>query len=100
MGRKFPRLLLSGLLLAATGCSAPPFTQLSGLMLDAELDEASGLAASRRHADTLWMLNDGGNQARLYAVSHRGSKLATLHVTGIENTDWEDIAAVETAGPQ
>ena len=84
--------------LFVAGCSAPPFTQLSGLMLDADLDEVSGLAASHQHADTLWMINDGGNDARVFAVSHRGSKLATLQVAGVDNTDWEDIAAFELDG--
>src|SRR5690606_6824140 len=97
-----PLLPLAAMGLAATllvaACSAPPFTQLSGLMLDAELDEVSGLAASHRHADTLWMLNDGGNEARVYAVSHRGGKIATLDIVGVDNTDWEDIAAFELDG--
>ena len=81
------------------GCSAPPpFAQLSGLMLDAQLDEISGLAASGRHDDVLWMVNDGGNDPHLYAVSPRGSKLATLQVRGVDNTDWEDIAAFRRDG--
>lgn len=82
-----------------TGCSAPPpFAQLSGLILDAQLGEVSGLAVSRRQADVLWMLNDGGNAASLYAVSRRGSKLATLRIAGVANTDWEDLAAFELGG--
>ena len=48
-----PRLPLATMGLAATllvaACSAPPFTQLSGLMLDAELDEVSGLAERREN---------------------------------------------------
>jgi hypothetical protein len=81
------------------GCSdPPPFAQLSGLMLDAQLDEVSGLAASHRHPDTLWMLNDGGNAASVYAVSRRGSKLATLRIDGVDNTDWEDLAAFDLGG--
>jgi hypothetical protein len=84
-------------LLAA--CSAPPpFAQLSGLVLDAQLDEVSGVAASHRHGDVLWMVNDGGNEARLYAVSRRGAKLATWRVAGVENTDWEDIAGFRLDG--
>ena len=94
-----PRVLLAALLAVAAGCSAPPpFAQLSGLMLDAQLDEVSGLAVSMRHDDVLWMINDGGNDAHLYAVSPRGSKLATLQVEGVDNTDWEDIAAFALDG--
>ncbi|MCJ0826069.1 hypothetical protein MQC88_08880 [Luteimonas sp. 50] len=93
-------LLLAALLGALlAGCSdPPPFAQLSGLMLDAQLDEVSGLAASRRHPDTLWMLNDGGNAARLHAVSRRGGRLATLRIDGVDNTDWEDLAAFDLDG--
>ena len=92
--------LLAVLLLAvAGGCSAPPpFAQLSGLMLDADLGEVSGLAVSARHEDTLWMINDGGNDPHLYAVSPRGSKLATLRAVGVDNTDWEDIAGFRMDG--
>lgn len=83
----------------AGGCSdPPPFAQLSGLLLDAHLQEVSGLAVSRHHPDTLWMLNDGGNPAQLYAVSRRGSRLATLRIDGVDNTDWEDLAAFELDG--
>lgn len=85
------------MLLAGCG-AAPPFAQLSGLMLDAQLHEVSGLAASRLHPDTLWMLNDGGNDARLYAVGSRGARLATLRIAGVANTDWEDIAAFDLDG--
>ena len=93
------RTLLAVLLAVLAGCSAPPpFAQLSGLMLDAQLDEVSGLAVSMRHDDVLWMVNDGGNDAHLYAVSPRGSKLATLQVEGVDNTDWEDIAAFALDG--
>jgi hypothetical protein len=91
--------VLAALLALLGGCSAPPpFAQLSGLMLDARLDEISGLAASRRHDDVLWMINDGGNDAHIYAVSPRGSKLATLQVRDVDNTDWEDIASFRSNG--
>jgi len=94
------RHALAGLLCAlAAACAAPPpFAQLSGLILDARLAEVSGLAASRRHEDVLWMVNDGGNDARVYAVSRRGGKLATWRVEGAENTDWEDLAAFRFEG--
>lgn len=84
----------------AAGCAPPPppFAQLSGLILDPQLDEVSGLAASRAHRDALWMLDDGGNAARVFAVSKRGSKLATVRIAGVANTDWEDIAAFDMDG--
>ncbi|HVR80966.1 MAG TPA: hypothetical protein VHF02_02590 [Luteimonas sp.] len=92
--------MLTAATLAATSCSAPepPFAQLSGLILDADVNEVSGLAASRTHGDVLWMLNDGGNAAHLFAVSKRGSKLATFRIDGVANTDWEDLAAFDLGG--
>jgi hypothetical protein len=84
-------------LLAVAGCSAPspPFAQLSGVILDTRLSDLSGLAASRVHPDVLWMLNDGGNPPDLYAVGNRGGVQATFRVAGVDNTDWEDLAAFE-----
>jgi hypothetical protein len=56
------------------------------------------MAASHRHDDVLWVANDGGNDARLYAISRRGAKLATFRVAGAENTDWEDLAGFRLDG--
>ena len=99
--RVSPSLLspLLGVMLAVAGCGqAPPFAQLSGLILAQQLDEVSGMAASRSHADTLWVLNDGGNAAALYAIGNRGSLRATLRIDGVPNTDWEDVAAFDLQG--
>ena len=92
-------LLAAALALACAGCDAPPpFVQLSGLVLDARLQEISGVAASRRHPETLWLINDGGSAAELHAVTPRGSHIASLAIAGIDNTDWEDLAAFELDG--
>jgi hypothetical protein len=94
------RNLLLAAALAIAGCSAspPPFAQLSGLILAPQLDEVSGLAASRTHPGTLWALDDGGNGAFLYAIGNRGSLQATYRIAGVPNTDWEDLAAFELHG--
>jgi hypothetical protein len=91
-------LLGAGLGLAACEAAAPPFAQVSGLLVDGELDEISGLAASRRHPDVLWLIDDGGHPARLFAVSKRGRRLATFAVEGVIKTDWEDLAAFDQDG--
>ncbi len=44
------------------------------------------------------MLDDGGNPDRLFAVSTRGARLATLRVEGVIKTDWEDLASFELDG--
>ena len=98
------RVAATAVLLAVllAGCAdderALPGSQLSGVLLDPQLSEASGLAASRRHRDVLWLHDDGGNPARLFAVSTRGQRLATLRLEGVPKTDWEDIAAFELDG--
>lgn len=86
------------LLLAACGADDAPSSRLSGLLLDGDLAETSGLAASHAHPDVLWLVEDGGNPARLHAVSRRGRRLASLDVAGVSNTDWEDLAAFERDG--
>lgn len=102
---RFPRRLLTALTaclllagLAACGEQKEPFARLSGLVLDERLQEISGVAASRTHDNVLWMLNDGGNDAAVYAVSRRGRVLARYELDGVANTDWEDLATFELEG--
>lgn len=92
--------LAAVLLLGMAACSSPslPFSRLAGLVTDRELDEISGLAASHVHDDVLWVHNDSGNPARLYAISRRGRLLARLDVKGAKNVDWEDIASFDLDG--
>lgn len=83
------------------GCNQPselPDTQIAGLMIDADLDEISGIAASRREDGVLWAIDDSGKPANLYAISHRGNRLATFKIEGVKKTDWEDIASFELDG--
>jgi hypothetical protein len=97
----FPRWLACALaiaVLAGCGDEPEPFARLSGLMVDDALGEVSGMVASRRHADVLWVENDGGNAPMLYAVSPRGALLASDRVEGVANTDWEDLAAFDLDG--
>ena len=88
--------MLGGALSACTVEAPQP--RLGGLVVDGGLGEASGLAASRVHRDTFWLVEDGGNPAELHAISKRGRRLATYTIEGISNTDWEDLAAFELDG--
>lgn len=110
MPRRSPspsRCTLLALLVAAAlaGCARTsegdagndPASRLSGMLLDPQLSEISGLAASARHRDVLWLHNDGGN-GRLFAVSTGGRRLATFRIDGVTRTDWEDMAAFELDG--
>ena len=65
-----------------------------GRVAATELDEVSGLAASRRHPGVLWAHNDSGDAPRLFALSAEdASLLATITVAGAQARDWEDLAA-------
>lgn len=88
-------------LAALAGCVAPdrstsgevPCTRPEPMgVLPAELAEASGLAASRRHPGVLWLHNDSGSDPEVFAVDSTGAVLGRVRVTGAENVDWEDIA--------
>ena len=54
------------------------------------LEETSGLAMLN---DTLWTLNDSGNEAALYAISTKGA-LLDKRDTSKTNIDWEDMTIV------
>ena len=95
-------IVIAGAVLAAAACSRNPTgsgdTRVTGLMLDPQLRETSGLVVSRHHRGILWLHDDGGNPARLFAVNRDGDRVATLRVEGVPKTDWEDIAAFERDG--
>src|SRR5262245_45228627 len=103
MPRVFPLTLLAAACLCAATCSrgengaSERGGSLSGVLLDSQLAEISGLAASRRHCDVLWLHDDGGNPARLFAINTDGDRLATLRID-VTKTDWEDIAAFRLDG--
>jgi hypothetical protein len=85
-------------MLAGCALSTTPSAQVSGLLLDERLGEVSGLAASRRHGDLLWVHNDGGGGPFLYALGTRGGLRGALEIEGVINTDWEDLAAFTLDG--
>jgi hypothetical protein len=93
------RLLLLIALLAADPASLRwSRPEYAGVLADPELDEVSGLAASRAHPGIYWAENDGGNAPKLMAIKPDGTRLATVNIAGAENTDWEDIDAFELGG--
>jgi hypothetical protein len=59
---------------------------------DPEIVEASGIAASRMHEGVLWVHNDSGDGARVFATGSDGATLAVLAVDGAIALDWEDMA--------
>ena len=59
--------------------------------LPPDLDEASGLAISRRHPGILWLHNDSGEPV-IFALDTIGNLKARIRVLHAINKDWEDIA--------
>jgi hypothetical protein len=62
--------------------------EYAGVFSDPDLDEVSGLAASRAHPGLYWAQNDSGNGAKLVAMKVDGSRVATLTGAGAENVYW------------
>jgi hypothetical protein len=75
-----------------TGCPAWAKPIDKGIVGNPEITEASGIAASRKHANVLWVHNDSGDKARIFALDHAGATLATFTLAGTDADDWEDIA--------
>jgi hypothetical protein len=64
----------------------------SATVASAAIKEASGITASRDHADVFWVHNDSGDSARIFAVSRAGADLGAWSVPSARAIDWEDIA--------
>ena len=78
--------------LVAAACSGELGVRDLSAIVDPELDEISGIAASRLHDGVLWAIEDSLNPADLVAIGADGATLATIEV-GAVNFDWEDLAA-------
>ncbi len=76
-------------------CPAVQSAGRSGVVEDARLDEVSGVVFSRRDPGVLFVHNDSGDAARVYALSTTGQLVAQLDLSGVEARDIEDIAADE-----
>ena len=63
-----------------------------GTMSAAELDEISGIAASRVNPGVYWVHNDSGDVARTFAIGSDEKLLATLRFDTAMPTDIEDMA--------
>ena len=90
------RLSCPALLLACTAATAqtPSFDSAIpiGTNQSASIAEASGIVASRHNPNVLWVHNDSGDSARLFAFNPAGALHRICNFTGVSATDWEDIA--------
>ncbi|MBI4606060.1 MAG: PKD domain-containing protein [Planctomycetes bacterium] len=69
---------------------APGVSQ--GSVESSSIVEASGIVASRRWTGVLWVNNDSGDSARLFAMTAQGKHLGVYNVQGAAAYDWEDLS--------
>lgn len=62
------------------------------------LAEISGVVASRAHEGVLWVHNDSGGGARVFAIDTTGALRGEWVLDGASAADWEDIAIERVAG--
>ena len=87
------RLLLSFLFSISLFAQAPDFgsREDKGLIEFSEINEASGIAASKINTNVLWVHNDSGDSARIFAINNSGKHLGVYSIENATNRDWEDI---------
>jgi hypothetical protein len=66
--------------------------EVFGRVAGTAVNESSGVAASRRNPGMYWTHNDSGDTARLFAMGGSGEDLGVYELSGVQATDWEDIA--------
>lgn len=70
--------------------------QAAASLKSSEINESSGLVASRRFPGLYWTHNDSGDTADIFAVDGQGKLVGKpVRLLGATNVDWEDIAADE-----
>ncbi len=62
-----------------------------GLLASGKIDEASGLAASRKYPGIFWTHNDSGDKDRIFAIDRNGNLVGEFELDGINVDDLEDI---------
>lgn len=59
---------------------------------DKNINESSGIVASRINKGIFWTHNDSGDAPFIYAFDAKGKQRGTFRVAGAQSLDWEDIA--------
>ncbi len=69
--------------------------KIVGTIDSKEINESSGIVASRCQKNVLWTHNDSGDDAFIFAINEKGKQLGTWKITDAKNYDWEDIATIK-----
>ena len=64
---------------------------LTGNLANPDINEASGMIASRINRGAFWIHNDGGDGPYFFAVTETGRHMGTFRIAAAENVDWEDM---------
>ena len=102
--RRFaPYILSSALCLPSIAGTQPPKFlpgRQVGTVQTTRVTEASGIVASRKNPGVLWVHNDSGDSAQVYAINPEGKLHGTYRIRGARCRDWEDIAIGPGADPR
>ncbi|MBU0639620.1 MAG: hypothetical protein KKB50_12200 [Planctomycetes bacterium] len=89
-------ILLTGATLAPAQTSRPaPDYDLPrelATLVDREINEASGIVASRRMPGCFYVHNDSQNAPVVYLLDRQGNTRLRIHLANATNVDWEDMA--------
>lgn len=69
----------------------------TGKIIEPALSEISGMAASQRDPNILWVINDSDHRASLFAIDAQGTMLRE-YATNVTNRDWESLTSLTLAG--
>lgn len=75
-----------------SACTAWGEDTQTGRVKDPQLNEISGVAASWRNPDVLWVHEDHAGYNEIYALDILGNSLGKITLKMVLNNDWEDIA--------
>ena len=76
----------------ATACPGYAQPVKVGMVTPAAINETSGMVVSRKNPGVLWVHNDSGDTARLFALDAKGEYLGTYKLLGAAAHDYEDMA--------
>lgn len=86
-------LLAASMASAAAGESVLGSPSRGCVLADARLNEVSGIATSMRYPGILWVHNDSGDSAKVFAVEQASCSVkATVTLAGVTAADFEAIS--------
>lgn len=60
-------------------------------ILNPIINEASGIAASKKNPGYIWVQEDSGNPTELKLIAETGTTLKNIYIKSVINRDWEEM---------